>query len=90
MGTEEAQGSFELLAQVAVVSRRVEQARQFVRGGRLTDTLEAIGDVHLRSAVEHLHQARSSNAPRERLLQATTDLQVAFLAYDKAAGAGPM
>lgn len=81
---------FELFRQIADVSERLEKAREFIRGGQLTDTLEAIGDVHFRSANEHLRQASGSTLRHDRLVQATSDLQVAFFAFDQAAAAGPI
>jgi hypothetical protein len=71
-------------------SEKLEKAREFIRGGQLTDTLEAIGDIHFRSANEHLRQASRSTLQHDRLVQAASDLQVAFFAFDQAAAAGPI
>jgi hypothetical protein len=80
---------FELLTNAASVSKRVDEALEYIQGGPLTAILHAIGDLHYTSAIEHLEQAQRSPSPRSRLLQAAGDLQTAFFAYDKAAWAGP-
>jgi hypothetical protein len=79
---------FDLLKEASAVSDRIDAAREFMRGGPLTDMLEALGEIHLRSAIEHLKQSVNSSAPHDRLLQAAADLQVAYLSFDRAASAG--
>ena len=80
---------FSLLEAAAGASEKVDRAIEFIRGGALTDLLEQMGDVHLESAIEHLRQANHSPNPEHRLIQATSDLQNAFILFNRAAGAGP-
>jgi hypothetical protein len=81
--------TFDLLKAAAGASEQVDRAVEFIRGGPLTDLLEEMGDVHLESAIEHLRQANQSHDPERRLIQATGDLQNAFILFMRAARAGP-
>ena len=81
--------TFDLLKAAAGASEQVDRAIEFMRGGPMTDLLEQMGDVHLESAIEHLRQANQSHDPERRLVQATGDLQNAFILFTRAAGAGP-
>jgi len=80
---------FALLKAAASASETVDEAREFIRGGLMTDIFEQMGDVHLNSAIEHVRQAAHSSDPVSRLVQATGDLQNAYLLFLRAAGSGP-
>lgn len=84
-----AMSPFALLKAAASASETLDQAREFIRGGHMTDIFEQMGDVHLNSAIEHVRQAVHSSDPVSRLVQATGDLQNAYLLFLRAAGSGP-
>jgi hypothetical protein len=77
-----------LLARVDQVSNRRSTLERYIVGGELEKALRAVGDVHFRSAIDHLVQARQSNDPSTRLRQATASLQEAYFFFGSAARQG--
>jgi hypothetical protein len=79
---------WELLGEVVTGSKTLARLHTYVVGGVLAQTLDAMGDVHFKSAIDHLGQAAASRYPEQRIHDAAGDLQVAYFAFSASARRG--
>jgi hypothetical protein len=79
---------YKLLHNVTHASGSLKAAHEFIVGGQLTGILSSIGDVHLRSARDHLRQAENSQDPQQRIASAGNEMQNAYFFYDASSKRG--